>query len=314
MSYFFMLKMETFELVIPGSTSNIGPGFDTLGIALDIYNRLTVEPSRGSMKIIFEHGVEEPYAKNVLRLVKTTVRAYCEKTSLPVPKAKFAFRNQVPIARGLGSSATFRLGTLTALNKLAQAETGKPPLSSDEILEMACGLEKHTENCVAGMVGGFTASGFVGERVRYCRFEIKEDFTFVTAVPHPPMSTAQTRKLLPRRVPMKDAVANLNRTALLIHALTSGKTENLQEFLDDRFHQPFRVKVITPLYEVIESAREAGALGAFLSGSGSSIIAIAKENFQAIGKAMKEVLDKSGWNCNVFMLKMNKTGMQFAAQ
>lgn len=302
--------MKAFELIIPGSTSNIGAGFDTLGIALNIYNRLTVEPWRGSMKITFAEGVENTYVKNVLRLVKATARAYCEKTKSALPKARFTFHNQVPIARGLGSSATFRIGILTALNKLSQAEIGKPMLSEEEVLDLACGLEKHTENCVASMVGGFTASGFVGEKVRYGKFEIKESLTFVTAVPHRPMSTTQTRKLLPRRVPMKDAVANLNRTALLIHALTSAESDNIQELLEDRFHQPFRAKLLTPLYEVIETATHSGALGAFLSGSGSSIIAIAKENTEAVGKAMKKVLDKSGWNCDVLMLKVDKEGIR----
>lgn len=302
--------MKAFELIIPGSTSNIGPGFDTLGIALNIYNHLTVEPWHGSMKIFFAEGVENTYVKNVLRLVKATASAYFEKTNYSLPKAKFTFHNQVPIARGLGSSATFRIGILTALNKLCQTQKGKTMLNEDEILNLACAMEKHTENCVASMVGGFTASGFVGEKVRYGKFEIKESLTFVTAVPHRPMSTAQTRKLLPRRVPMKDAVANLNRTALLIHALTSGKSDNIQQLLDDRFHQPFRAKLLTPLYEVIETAIQAGALGAFLSGSGSSIIAIAKENIEAVGNAMKEVLDKSGWDCNVLMLKVAKEGIQ----
>lgn len=302
--------METFEIVIPGSTSNIGPGFDTLGIALNIYNRLIVEPSRGSMKIIFEDGVEEKYTKNVLKLIKNTASAYFERTSSPRPKAKFIFRNQVPIARGLGSSATFRLGMLTALNRLSKAQAGSSSLLDSEILDLACGLEKHTENCVASMVGGFTASGFVGDAVRYGRFEIKEDLTFVTAVPELPMSTAYTRKLIPRRISLKDAVANLNRTALLIHALISGKTKDLQELLDDRLHQPFRAKIITPLYEIIDVAKRAGALGAFLSGSGSSIIAITKENALEIGKAMKKVLDKNGWQCDVLALKVDNTGLQ----
>ena len=295
--------MRSIRLKIPASTSNIGPGFDTLGIALGLYNELVLTSS-GRLEIEFERGVEDIFSSQIRRMVKKTIAAFEDATGEEIGGLKLLFKNDIPIARGLGSSATFRMGTLLALNRWL-----KNPLEEAKLFDIGCELERHTENCVTCLKGGLTASGFINGHVQYGVFELRADLTFVAAIPQRPMSTAETRKILPRRIGFKDAVFNLNRTALLIHALTAGELSRLGPLLEDRLHQHRRAEILTPLFQVIAAARKAGAWGGFLSGSGSTIIAVATQNINRIAEAMKKTLDNQGWPCEVLLLKADRNGI-----
>jgi len=297
--------METLRLTIPASTSNIGPGFDTLGIALTLYNELKVERASRRVEIEFDGGVVTNFKDRIRRMVRKTVRAFEEASGKSVDGIRLVFNNNVPIARGLGSSATFRIGTLVALNEW----TGKP-LERGDLLDVGCKLERHTENCVASSVGGLTASGLINDRVRYASFEIGGELTFVAVVPNKPMSTMETRKILPRRVSFRDAVFNLNRLALLLGAFTSGEFYRLGDLFEDKLHQPHRAKIMTPLFDVIDAARQAGAWGAFLSGSGSTIMAVTSKKEKDVANAMKLTLKKKGWPADTHLLKVDKKGIR----
>lgn len=301
--------METFQITVPASTSNIGPGFDTLGLALTAYNRLKVEPGGKGLRIRITGGTKEIFRDNIVSMVEHTAQAFLKQTGRVEPNAKIIFDSDVPIARGLGSSATFRMGALIALNRLTEGATHESPLTLDDLLDIGCSIEKHTENCVASAIGGLTASGFIGKKVAHASFPVSDKLAFVAAIPEKPISTVETRKLLPRRVTLEDAVANMNRTALLIDALSNGKVEILNDLLEDHFHQPYRAKVITPLFDVIKAARKAGAHGGFLSGSGSTIIAIATQKMEEIGEAMKKALALQGWPSKVQILKPDIRGI-----
>jgi len=296
--------MKKIRIITPASTSNIGPGFDTLGIALKLYNRLDIAESEKNMEIEFERGVEDMFCDGIRRMVRRTVGAFTAASGKEISGVRLVFRSDIPIARGLGSSATFRMGTLVGLNEWA----GKP-LDRDALLEIGCRIEKHTENSVAGTVGGLTASGFINGHVQYARFDIAEKITFIAAVPERPMSTSETRKILPRRVNFSDAVFNINRTALLIDAFSSGKYDRLAELLEDKLHQPHRAKILRPLFKVIAAAREAGAWGAFLSGSGSTIMAVATKSMENVKKAMQSKLDEEGWPSKMYSLKTDLKGI-----
>ena len=295
--------MRSIRLKIPASTSNIGPGFDTLGIALGLYNELVLT-SGERLEIEFERGVEDMFSSQIRRMVKKTIAAFEDVTDKKIGATRLVFRNDIPIARGLGSSATFRMGTLLALNRWL-----RNPLEETKLLDIGCDLEQHTENCVTSLKGGLTASGFINGHVQYGVFELRADPTFVAAIPRRPMSTIETRKILPPRIGFKDAVFNLNRTALLIHAFTTGELSGLGPLLEDRLHQRRRAEILTPLFQVIAAAQKAGACGGFLSGSGSTIIAVATQNINRIAEAMKKTLDNRGWPCEVLLLKSDKSGI-----
>jgi len=297
--------MKKLKVIVPASTSNLGPGFDTLGLAMTLYNELVLESTNRKLAVEFESGVEGVYLQQMRRMVRRTVKVFEEASGQKIEGVRLIFRNEVPIARGLGSSATFRMGALTALNAWA-GET----LSHESLLNIGCRMERHTENCVAGTVGGLTASGFIGGGVIYARYPVSERFCFVAAVPDRPMSTSATRKILPRRINFRDAVYNLNRTALLLDALGSGDVSCLWELLRDRLHQPYRARILTPLHDVLDAAKDAGAVGGFLSGSGSTIMAMVTGRAEEVAMAMQKTLAERQWKAEVYILETDKSGIR----
>lgn len=299
--------MKNVRLIIPSSTSNIGPGFDTLGIGLEIYNEVELVQTGRGVEIEFERGVEEIFKKAIRGLTRRAARAFEAESGKTVNGLTLIFRNDAPIARGLGSSASFRMGALAALN-----EWHDKPLEMNRLIDIGCKLEKHTENCVACAIGGLTASGIINGRVMFAKYNIHEKIVFVAAIPEKPMSTSENRKILPRRISLADAVFNLNRTALLIDAFGTGKFDRLGDLLEDKLHQPHRAKILNPLFKVIDAAREAGAFGGFLSGSGSTIMAVAENKIEEISKAMQVTLHECGWPAKVVVLKPDRKGIRLA--
>ncbi len=297
--------MKNLKVIVPASTSNLGPGFDTLGLAVTLYNEVAVESTDRKLAVDFESGVEEAYSEQMRRMARRTVKGFEDASGQRVEGVRLIFRNEVPIARGLGSSATFRMGILTALNIRAGE-----PLTHDSLINIGCRMERHTENCVAGTVGGLTASGFIGDGVRYAKYPVSDRFSFVAAVPRRPMSTSATRKILPRRINFRDAVYNLNRTALLLDALGSGDTSHLWELLRDRLHQPYRARILTPLSDVLEAAKTAGAAGGFLSGSGSTIMAVVVGKAEEVAMAMQKRLAEKKWKAEIYILETDKSGIR----
>jgi homoserine kinase len=254
--------MQQVTVRVPASTSNLGPGFDCLGVALRIYNRVTVARGSGNS--------QSPLATSAARLFFTRAKT-----------APFAFgcslSGDVPRARGLGSSATVRAGVLLALNELA----GKP-LARSSIFELCAELEGHPDNAAPAVFGGFTVVR--GPHVQ--RFPVSPRLRFVLLIPQLEISTSAARKILPARIRRADAVKTCGNACAVTAAFVSRKYSALQGAFGDHLHQPFRRKLIPFLPAVIAAAEKAGALGAFLSGSGSTIGAITLESPAKVGGAM----------------------------
>ncbi len=264
--------MKTIKLSVPASTSNLGPGFDTLGMALQWPLELTAS-QEGDNKIQIEEdlGAESQVPDNYREVVLEAIGAWEQKagkTALPV---KLSFASDIPLARGLGSSACCRLATITAVNIL---EGG--PLDPNELLELTCILEGHTDNAVASQLGGLTISGWDRGRVRMVRYSMPESIRLVALVPDNMLSTEEARRVLPPEVPLQHAVENMQRVLWLVHALTKNLPGLLNRTFQDNIHQPYRKKLLPFLGPVIEAAEKAGAYGAFLSGSGSAVLAISQ--------------------------------------
>lgn len=254
--------MQQVTVRVPASTSNLGPGFDCLGVALRLYNRVTI--ARGS-------------GNSGSPLVMEAARLFF-KRARHVP---FAFTctssDGIPRARGLGSSATVRAGVLLGLNAIA----GKP-LNRSAIFELCARLEKHPDNAAPAVFGGFTVVR--GEHVQ--RFDVSARLHFVLFVPAMEISTAAARKILPARISRVDAVKTCGNACAITASFISGKYKELENGFDDHLHQPFRRKLIPFLPAVIAAAAQAGALGAFLSGSGSAICALTLRSPGKVGAAM----------------------------
>src|SRR2546423_4746501 len=254
---------------VPASTSNLGPGFDCLGVALRIYNEITIARGRG----------ERPPA-----MVRSAAHSFFKRVPKPFPFS-CAIAGQIPPSRGLGSSAAIRLGVLHGLNELA----GRP-LQRREIFELCARLEKHPDNAAPACYGGFN----VVRGLEHQMFTVSAQLHFVLLVPDFEIATNKARALLPSRIDRLKAVENSRNACAITAAFASREYGLLRGAFADHLHQPFRKKLIPFLDDVIGAAESVGALGAFLSGSGSTICAVSLGVPEKIASAMLAAANSPG--------------------
>jgi homoserine kinase len=211
----------------------------------------------------------------------------------------------VPLSRGLGSSVTVRLGIIAALNALY----GKR-LDTDEVLALVTSLEGHPDNAVPALFGGFVVAGMVNNEVRYARARVPSQLKFVAAIPNFEVRTEHARKVLPATVPLRDAVSNITRTALITAAFVHGNYDALHGLFDDKVHQPYRQKLIPQLCDVIEAGMKAGASGGWLSGSGSTIMCLTRRNHVQVANAMKRVFAARHIESRTLVLEADNVGLK----
>lgn len=251
---------------VPASSANLGPGFDCLGLAWQLYDEIEFEPS-DTLSIT---GCPEKYRgpENLAcRAYRAALRAACA----PERAVSIRFlRTEIPVSRGLGSSAA-----LTAAGVLAADALGGLGLSRRALLEIASGVEGHPDNAAPALLGGLTAAAMDGGRVLCAPFPLSERLCFAALVPDFELSTELSRSVLPERLPRADAVFNLSRTALLLKALETGDGELLAFAMEDRVHQPYRRRLIGDYEALRARALDCGALGFCFSGAGSTLLAAA---------------------------------------
>jgi homoserine kinase len=261
-------------VAVPASSANLGAGYDCLGLALAMTNRIELEVrvwSRGEIELTVEgEGRKELTEDRDNRFVaglEATLRA--ARGELPAGLGwRIAMHNDIPVARGLGSSAAATVGGVLAANALAGEA-----LSTAELLAIATEIEGHPDNAAAALLGGFTVATRDQTGVEALRFDAPRDLRAVLFVPEVRLSTDKMRAALPAKIPLADAVANLGAVAVGVAGLATGRYELLSRLTVDRVHEPYRAKVFPGLPRLVAAAREAGALGACLSGAGSTIIA-----------------------------------------
>lgn len=272
---------------VPGSTSNLGPGFDTLGIALRVYNRVRVTPT-AARGVVIVSPITDQARDGATRLVSEAARSFFRASGGKAFGFEIHLSGDVPIARGLGSSVTVRLGVVAALNELTGAG-----LSRQRLFEIVTSLEGHPDNAAPATFGAFTASAMIGREAKCVRLAVPSAFRFVTLIPDFEIETAAARKLVPVSFSKADAIHNLTRVSLITAAFAQGDVEALRGAFADKFHQPYRQALIPQLTRVIRAGERAGAVGGWLSGSGSTIICLTTANADAVAKAMAALLPGS---------------------
>src|ERR1043166_2228550 len=254
--------MQQVTVRVPASTSNLGPGFDCLGVALRIYNHVTL--SRGGKS-------------RVPRIVTVAARHFFNEIARQSFPFSFACSSDIPAARGLGASATVRLGVLHGLNELS----GRP-LDRLSIFRLAAQLEGHSDNAAPASFGGFP----IVRGTSVGRGPVSPRLSFVLLVPDLEIETAAARRILPRQIGRMEAIESCANACAIVAAFASRRYEDLRGAFGDNLHQPFRAKLVPFLPRVIAAAENAGALGAFLSGSGSAICAVKLEAAKEVAEAM----------------------------
>ena len=258
------MGVKKITIRVPASTSNLGPGFDCLGVALRIYNLVTVA-----------HAIKQ---ESLAPIAAKAADLFFKRTR----QRRFTFScvaiEKIPRSRGLGSSATIRLGILHGLNGLTRR-----PLDRLSIFRLCAELEGHPDNAAPSSFGGFTVAR--GKNAQ--RFQVSSRLKFVLLIPDFEIRTSAARKLLPAKISRANAVASAGNACAITAAFASRDYGNLHGVFIDHLHQPFRARLIPLLPRVVAAAEKAGALGAFLSGSGSTICAVTLRNPRKVAAAMQ---------------------------
>jgi homoserine kinase len=280
------------EILVPASISNLGPGFDTLSVAVQIYLRaqvVGVSPA-GAGELSCEFVGRALVGEN---RIERAFRAAADRSGLALPSLAVAVRSEIPLRAGLGSSGAAAVAGLRLFEALAG------PRPNGDWLTIAARLEGHPDNAAASLLGGLTSScqREDGTAAAY-RWRWPPALRFVIATPEVEVETPMARRILPDAFPRADAIFNVQRVALLLHTLQSGRYEELREALRDRWHQPYRERIVPGLASAL-ALEHPDLYGVCLSGSGPSVVGIAERNFEAIEGLFAEVYRRLGIPCRV---------------
>lgn len=296
---------------VPASTANLGAGYDCLGMALDLTNKIVLEVAGWNKPehelTVIGQGEGELEADDENRFI-LGVEAAITEVHGEVPKGaswRIEMTNKIPLARGLGSSAAATVGGLLAANALLG-----DVLSTGDMLRLATRIEGHPDNAAAVLLGGFVVSVAAGDSVEAIRFDVQRGIRAVVFIPELRLPTNEMRSVLPDSVPRADAVANLGRVAIGVAGMATGRSDILRLLTEDRLHEPYRAAVYPQLPRLVADARAAGAIGACLSGAGSSIIAFTNKVsiVAAIEAAFRATAADTDLPGRVEVLKPRNTG------
>lgn len=259
---------------VPATTANLGPGFDCLGLALKLYNRVTVRTDgEAGLAIHVSGSAHTPQiARDGHNLVYRAFRRVFESAGVPLPNLVMDLEVNTPLARGLGSSASAIVGGMTAANALLPV-----PLPEQQLIREMVRMEGHPDNIMACYAGGLVASLLADDRVIYEKHLPAPNIRCVLVVPGYELATSRARQAIPRRIPLADAVFNMARVPHVITRLCSGRLENLAILMDDRLHQPYRQPLVKGFDVITSEAERAGAAAVCLSGAGPTMLAICEQ-------------------------------------
>lgn len=304
-------------VLTPATSANLGPGFDSLGLALRLYNRFVIEeggddPLCPSIEVLGAPGASLSTGPDNLFF-----RAFAllfERQLALLPAVRIRMIIDIPPGCGLGSSATAVVGGLVAANELLRARDLAVP--KEELLALAVEAEagNHPDNVAPALLGGLVATTIVGGKIRAVKTLFPDALKAIIFTPSFPMDTVEGRKLLPTSYSKADVTFNTGRVALLLTALQTGRYELIGEAMQDRLHQPYRQALFPAMPDIIEAAIAAGAHGASLSGGGSSLIALASSRFQEVLQAMQETARALGVNGTGMILRADQQGARVLNQ
>jgi len=287
------------EVRVPATSANIGPGFDCLGIALNMYNKFFVEEIKEGL--IFE-GCEDKF-KNEDNLIYVAMKKCFDKIGYKPTGLRIKMESDIPVSRGLGSSAACVVGGIVSANELA----GRV-LNKKELLDLAVEVEGHPDNVNPAFCGGMTVSISDNKEIIYSKVKVSEGIKFCALIPDFTLSTEKARTVLPKSIDYKDGIFNVGRTALMVSALNNGDFHLIKYACKDKLHQDYRAKLIENFYSIKKQCEKLNSLGVFLSGAGPTIMVMIKEEENYFSKNIKVFLDtlKNKWE--VRELKIDNIG------
>ena len=301
---------------VPASSANIGPGFDCLGFALPIYNTITNEetvlPGTGieinmmSEEESIDEMVFDSIPKDENNIVYKAVEMLYNSIGQEPSELRINIQAQIPIARGLGSSSSIVVGGLLAANKLLNF-----PADETALLAIATEVEGHPDNVAPAILGGFVLATQEDDgTITYCKLHWPEEWDISVCIPDFELSTEIARSVLPKEVPMQDAIFNTKHLAMLIEAVNTKDEKLMKAAMKDRLHQPYREKLVPGMKEIMEAFKhEDGVLGCVLSGAGPSLLIIShKYDLDKIKSVVKDIWEKQNIKADVRSMKVEEQG------
>lgn len=290
------------KIKVPATSANLGSGFDSLGIALTMYNHIWMEVS-DETDISSKDGLDIPTDKS--NLIYWSANHLYEVCGKKLPGLRIIQENNIPMTRGLGSSSACIVAGLTGANRFLGNL-----MSTTDLINLACEIEGHPDNTTPALMGGLVTSAMDGGRVHSVSVPVADNIRFAVFIPPFELKTEVARGVLPDSYTREQAVFNLSRSALMTSSLFSGSLENLTVAVQDRLHQPYRKKFIDGIDTVFRTSYELGSYGTYISGAGPSIIAIIDEKAEKVFKehAISSLENKGIKNWRFEVLYPDNTG------
>ncbi len=296
------------RIQVPATSANLGSGFDSLGIALNLYNQVWMEES-DTLEISCKDDVVVPTDKS--NLIFWAANRLYEICGRKLPGMKIIQLNNIPMARGLGSSSACIVSGILGANRLLGG-----PLSQQDLVNLAAEIEGHPDNTTPAIEGGLVASAIEAGRVYSVSVPVSEKIRFALFIPPFELPTEKARAVLPKDYSRSDAVYNLSRSALMTASLFSGRLENLRVAVQDKIHQPYRSGLIQNLDDVFRLSYELGSLGTYISGAGPTIISLLgaedTETFARYASSRLEEKGITGWRTCI--LEADPVGAQISIE
>ena len=279
------------RIQVPATSANLGSGFDALGIALSLHNQVWMEES-DKVEISCKDNIVVPTDER--NLIFSTARTLYEACGKSLKGLKIIQQNDIPMARGLGSSSACIVAGLMGANHLLGN-----PLTQEELVSLGTKIEGHPDNVAPALEGGLVASAMENGEVYSVSVPVSEKIRFAVFIPPFELKTEEARAVLPQQYSRSDAVYNISRSALMAASLFSGKLENLKVAVQDKIHQPYRKGLISNIDNVFAMGEEFGSLGTYISGAGPTIISFvteeSSERFISCAKARMCEKGMEGW-------------------
>lgn len=301
---------------VPASSANIGPGFDCLGMALPIYNTITIEetvlPGTGieinvmSEDETMDDMVFDNIPKDENNIVYKAVEMLYNSIGQEPSELKINIQAQIPVTRGLGSSSSVVVGGLLAANRLLGS-----PADETALLAIATEVEGHPDNVAPAILGGFVLANQEDDgTITYTKLNWPDEWDLTVCIPDFQLATEIARSVLPKEVPMQDAIFNAKHLAMLIQAVNTHDPKLMKSALKDRLHQPYREKLVPGMKEIMEAFKhEDGVLGCVLSGAGPTLLVVShKYDLDKIKSTVKEIWENQNIKSDIRTLKVEEQG------
>lgn len=299
-----MVSGKKITVKVPASTANLGPAFDSIGMAFQLYTSVTAQRApETTVRVYGEELKDLPADKS--NLIYQVMEKVFSTVGEPMPELSISVESKIPLTRGLGSSASAIVAALLAANRLVES-----PLPTEDIYHMASVMEAHPDNVGASLFGGIVVATIEQRQTPYIRLTPPNELKVVAAIPDYPLLTHQARNVLPETYNRKDVVHSISHSSLLVAALATGQLDLLTHAMQDRVHQPYRASLMPGMEMILNEAPNHGALGAALSGAGPTLIAFATDGEKDLKAFMEASFQEYDVPCRVVSLAPDLEGAQ----